>query len=89
MHIPLNPRRLGAMGLCTSARAVLRCPGLVAQWPAGVRGRNALPARRLISTPPGGQRESVLDSVRNIGIIAHVDAVSQNDPYLYEAKDVF
>ncbi|KAK7997140.1 glycosyltransferase family 31 protein [Apiospora arundinis] len=29
---------------------------------------------RPISSPPGGQRDSVLDAIRNIGIIAHVDA---------------
>ncbi|ORY65219.1 P-loop containing nucleoside triphosphate hydrolase protein [Pseudomassariella vexata] len=58
--------------LAIVTRARVRCPGRCpGRWPHTIRPRRL--GLRAISTPPTSS-ETAIDDVRNIGIIAHVDA---------------
>ncbi|KAI0132577.1 putative translation elongation factor G2 [Xylariales sp. AK1849] len=60
--------------LAISAWAPLRSRVLVRRWPHSVQWNNSWAGLRLMSTPAGRQRGAGIENIRNIGIIAHVDA---------------
>lgn len=57
------------------ARAPLRGPLLVRRWPGPGRWKPGPGGVRALATPAGQHHDNAIRNIRNIGIIAHVDAV--------------
>ncbi|KAK9774749.1 putative P-loop containing nucleoside triphosphate hydrolase protein [Seiridium cardinale] len=58
----------------TLARAPLRQPLLPTRWPRSARWTPSRGCLRALTTPTAGQHDDAISKIRNIGIIAHVDA---------------
>ncbi|KAK6085500.1 elongation factor g [Seiridium cupressi] len=60
--------------VATLARAPLRQPLLPKRWPRSARWTPSRACLRALTTPTAGQHGDAISKIRNIGIIAHVDA---------------